>query len=260
MQLRQLTVRRRDRSVVTGIDLSVAPGEFLGLLGPNGAGKSTLMRAALGLVAAEGHSSLARLPAAQRARAVAYLPQVRDMAWPMPVQAVVALGRIPHGGSGNAAARSAVEAAIATMGLQDLRHRPADRLSGGGLARTLIARALAQDTPLLLADEPIAGLDPAAQLWVMEVFRKLARQGRTVVASCHDLGLAARYCTRLVLLHQGKIAADGPPHEVLTKANLALVYGISAHLAQGPEGLIVQPLAQLATTALHSEKRQAPAE
>src|SRR5690606_29888788 len=99
---------------------------------------------------------------------------------------------------------------LARMDLNALRQRPATRLSGGEQARVLIARALAQETPLLLADEPTAGLDPAAQIAVMEIFAELAAAGGAVVAALHDLGLAARHCTRLVLLHEGRIAADGP--------------------------------------------------
>lgn len=242
MDLQDLGVRRNGRPVLERIGLRIGAGEFVGLLGPNGAGKTTLLRAALGLLPAEGRSSLAAMGNAERARAAAFMPQGREIAWPMPVESLVALGRIAHPGAARAADRAAVQRAIAALHLEDLRHRPATELSGGEQARALIARALAQESPLLIADEPIAGLDPAAQIWVMRLFARLAGQGGGVLASLHDLGLAARFCTRLVMLHQGRIAADGPPETVLTAANLARVFGITAHLARGPQGLLFQPL------------------
>ncbi|WJS86028.1 ABC transporter ATP-binding protein [Paracoccus sp. TOH] len=250
LELRALSLHRAGRPVLDGIDLRLGAGEFVGLLGPNGAGKTTLLRAALGLLPARGHSSLAALPARERARAAAYMPQGREIAWPMPVEALVALGRIAHPHSAGSADRAAIERAIAALHLAPLRHRRATELSGGEQARTLIARALAQETPLLIADEPIAGLDPAAQIDVMRLFRQLAEQGHAVLASLHDLGLAARHCTRLVMLHQGGIAADGPPEAVLTAENLARVFGITAHLVQGPDGLMFQPLDTLRGGAL----------
>lgn len=242
LELRNLSLSRAGIPVLGGIDLRLGAGEFVGLLGPNGAGKTTLLRAALGLLPAQGHSSLAALSARERARAAAYMPQGREIAWPMPVEALVALGRIAHPHSAGAADRAAIERAMTALHLAPLRHRRATELSGGEQARTLIARALAQETPLLIADEPIAGLDPAAQIEVMRLFGQIAGQGRTVLASLHDLGLAARHCTRLVMLHRGRIAADGPPEQVLTAENLARVFGITAHLAQGPDGLLFQPL------------------
>ncbi len=237
MHLHHLSVRRGRRVVLDGIDLTLKAGEFVGLLGSNGAGKTTLLRAALGLLPAEGQSSLATLPIAQRARAAAFLPQTRDIAWPMPVEDVVRLGRVAQGPDA-----AIVEQALAALDLTTLRHRPATQLSGGEQARVLIARALAQDTPLLLADEPIAGLDPAAQIGVMRVFARLATTGRTVVASLHDPGLAARHCTRLILMKAGRIHADGPPMQVLTPDNLAQVFGIRAHVTEGPHGPIYQAL------------------
>ncbi|RQP07240.1 MAG: ABC transporter ATP-binding protein [Paracoccus sp. BP8] len=249
LELRALSLHRAGRPVLDGIDLRLGGGEFVGLLGPNGAGKTTLLRAALGLLPARGHSSLAALPVRERARAAAYMPQGREIAWPMPVEALVALGRIAHPHSAGSADRAAIERAIAALHLDPLRHRRATELSGGEQARTLIARALAQETPLLIADEPIAGLDPAAQIEVMRLFRQLADQGHAVLASLHDLGLAARHCTRLVMLDQGKIAADGPPGTVLTAENLARVFGITAHLAQGPGGILFQPLGTIPADA-----------
>ncbi|WP_420353339.1 ABC transporter ATP-binding protein [Paenirhodobacter sp.] len=239
LDLRGFGVRRDGRQILKDIDLTVRPGEFIGLLGPNGTGKTTLLRAALGLLPASGHSSLAALSATARARAAAFLPQGRDIAWPMPVEALVALGRTPWPGPTD---RAAVDRAIAALDLEPFRHRPATALSGGEQTRVLIARALAQEAPLLIADEPAAGLDPAAQIATMRLFAGLAERGGAVLASLHDLGLAARHCTRLILLHEGGIVADGPPIPVLCAENMARVFGITAHAALTPEGFIFQPL------------------
>ena len=123
-----------------------------------------------------------------------------------------------------------------------MRHRPATELSGGEQARVLIARALAQDTPLLLADEPIAGLDPAHQIATMETFSNLALQGKSSLVSLHDLGLAARHCSRLLLLGNGGLVADGPPEDVLTPELLAEVFGISAWFQNTDAGPVYQSL------------------
>lgn len=241
LRLENLAVRRGGAQVLTGVNARVEPGEVIGLIGPNGAGKTTLLRAALGLLPHQGHSSLAALAPRARAREAAWLPQAREIAWGMPVAAVVGLGRLPHG-SGDA---GATDRAIRHMRLQGLRDRPATALSGGEQARVLIARALAQEAPLLMADEPIAGLDPEAQIATMQVFAELAAAGGAVLASLHDLGLAARHCTRLWVLSAGGLVADGAPSAVLTPALLAEVFHIRAHFAQGPEGPVFQPLSRL---------------
>ena len=245
LSLKDLSVRLRGRNILSGVTLDLAEGEFAGLIGPNGAGKTTLMRAALGLLRHEGKSSLAALAPETRGRHAAWMPQARDIAWPVTVETLVALGRTPHlaGWQGMTGTdRAHVDRALDRMGLDPLRQRTATRLSGGEQAMALIARALAQDTPLLMADEPIAGLDPANQIATMQVFAKLAEEGRAVLASLHDLGLAARHCTRLILLGEGGVAADGPPETVLTPENLARVFHVTAHYADTPQGQVFQPL------------------
>lgn len=245
LSLEDLTVRRGECPVVDHISLSVAAGECVGLIGPNGAGKTTLMRAALGLERFTGTSSLARLNALERARAAAFLPQSRQIAWPVDVETLVALGRVPHlprGTAPGAVDRAAIDDALHRLGLDGFRHRIATQLSGGEQGRVLIARALAQQTGLLLADEPIAGLDPAQQIATMQVFAALAREGRAVVVSLHDLGLAARHCTRLVLMHQGRVVADGTPDAVLTPDLMAQVFGISIWRQDSPMGPVLQPM------------------
>ncbi|MFD0858145.1 ABC transporter ATP-binding protein [Roseovarius aquimarinus] len=246
LSLERFGVALRGREIFRDVDLTIAPGEFVGLIGPNGAGKTTLMRAALGLIAAEGRSSLAEMAPRLRAKAAAWMPQAREIAWPVSVETLVMLGRVPHLGAGQRATaedHAATDAAIERMGLAPLRQRAATRLSGGEAARALIARALAQETPLLMADEPTAGLDPAHQISTMETFAALAAQGKSCLVSLHDLGLAVRHCTRLVLLAPGGgLVADGAPAEVLTPERLDAVFGIEAAWRDGEGGPIFQPM------------------
>lgn len=240
-----LTVVRSGTRVLDDITLSFSPGELVGLIGPNGAGKTTLLRAALGLLPFEGFASLASLEERERARIAAWLPQERDIAWPVSVETLVALGRTPYLAAGRKLSdtdRSAIARAMTRMELQNLRHRTATELSGGEKARALIARVLAQGTPIILADEPVAGLDPAHQISAMRVFRSLARENRTVVVSLHDLGLASRYCDRLVLLDRGKVVADGSPQQVLTNERMRAVFSVGGYWSETPGGRVFHPL------------------
>jgi iron complex transport system ATP-binding protein len=249
LSVQSLTVRRGDCPVVDDATFAVNAGECVGLIGPNGSGKTTLLRAALGLLPHDGHSSLAALPASDRAAQVAWLPQLREIAWPMSVQRIVALGRLPYlarGATLRAADQEAVEAALGRMGLRNFRDRTATELSGGEQARVLIARTLAQETPLLMADEPIAGLDPAAQIATLQVFETLAQEGNAVLTSLHDLSLAGRYCTRLIMMGAGRIVADGPPQDILTAERLAEVFHLRANIVPTPHGPLVQPLGVIA--------------
>jgi iron complex transport system ATP-binding protein len=245
LALDRLTVALDGRTVVSDVTAAIAPGEVVGLVGPNGAGKTTLMRAALGLVPSTGHSSLASLAPSPRARAVAWMPQAREIAWPVTVATLVALGRVPWL---PARARlrpedaAAVARALDRLDLGAYAHRTVTHLSGGEQARALLARTLAQETPLLLADEPIAGFDPAHQIATLRLFRDLAAEGRAVLLSIHDLGFAARYCTRLLLLREGRLEADGPPDAVLTDDRLARVFNVAGFRADTPRGPVLAPL------------------
>ncbi|WP_322866893.1 ABC transporter ATP-binding protein [Aquicoccus sp. G2-2] len=245
LEVSGLGVSLRGRRVLRDVAFTVDEGEVVGLIGANGAGKTTLMRAVLGLVEHCGRSTLAELPAGGRGKLAAWLPQAREIAWPVSVETLVMLGRTPHRAAGQTATdedRAAVERALLEMALGPFRGRTATRLSGGEQARVLLARAMAQETPLLLADEPIAGLDPAHQIGTMESFRRLAKTGRSVIVSLHDLGLAARHCTRLIALHGGCVVADGPPGEVLSPALVRDVFGVNAWFEDTPQGLVFQPL------------------
>lgn len=245
LEIQNLSVSTQERQVLNNINFSVSKGECIGLLGPNGAGKTTLLRSAQGMLEHRGNSSLAAMSPAHRAKHTAWLPQSREIVWPIDVETLVMLGRIPHMSGGQRATaedQRLIDEAIATMGLESFRTRNATQLSGGEQARVLIARALAQDTPLIMADEPAAGLDPAQQILTMQAFEDIAASGRSVIVSLHDLGLAARHCSRLIMLHEGAIIADGTPEEVLTLDRLAQVYGINAFYQNTDEGPIFAPL------------------
>lgn len=243
MTLDKLSVFRGDCPVVDNVTLALEPGDFLGLIGPNGAGKTTLMRAALGILEHKGSSSLAALSQSDRAKQAAWLPQIREIAWGLSVRDLVGLGRLPFGPIQKNDAH--VEAAIIKMDLGAFSDRIATQLSGGEQARVLIARALAQDTPILMADEPTASLDPANQISTLKIFSELAQDGKGIMSSIHDLGLAVRYCTKLALLDRGKLVAFGSADEVLTPDNLQTVFSIEAHYEKTKEGVIFQPLSVL---------------
>ena len=243
LTLDKLSVFRGDCPVVDSVSFALEPGDFIGLIGPNGAGKTSLMRAALGILEHKGSSSLAVMPQSDRAKQAAWLPQDREIAWRLSVRDLVALGRLPFGSIQKNDRH--VEAAIIKMELATFSDRIATQLSGGEQARVLIARALAQDTPILLADEPTASLDPANQISTLKTFSTLAQAGRGVIASIHDLGLAARYCTKLALLDRGKLVAFGSADAVLTSDNLRTVFSIEAYYEKIKEGIIFQPLSVL---------------
>jgi iron complex transport system ATP-binding protein len=240
VEARGLCVALGAREVLSGLDFAAHAGEVTAVIGPNGAGKTTLLRAVAGLlrpgagtVAVDGRA-LADWPPQALARALAYLPQERMVHWALSARAIVALGRLPHrpmGAGESAADLGAIAAALAAVDATHLAARPVPEMSGGERARILVARALAQEPRVLLADEPVAGLDPAHQLTLFHHFTRLAEEGRTIVVALHDLSLAARFCHRIVLMHKGRAVASGSPADVLTDERLAAVYGIHARFA-----------------------------
>ncbi|KRT55693.1 ABC transporter ATP-binding protein [endosymbiont of Ridgeia piscesae] len=228
-----LVFKRASREILQGINCHLDTGELVGIIGPNGAGKSTLLRLLAGLLQADAgqvwidHEVLSQIAPRQRARTIGYLPQESPAHWPISVERLVTLGRLPHLAPWQPPAeadRQAVERALRQTELQALRHRPVDQLSGGERARVMIARMLAGEPPILLADEPVASLDPAHQLDIMQLFADHCSNGGSAALVLHDLRLAAHYCQRLLLIDAGRLVADGAPEQVLSAANLLRVF------------------------------------
>jgi iron complex transport system ATP-binding protein len=239
LELSEATVRRGGRVILDSAAMTVAPGEVVGIVGANGAGKTTLLRAALGLVSLDagraklGGQEVADLSDVQRARCVAYLPQERRVGWNMSAWRIASLGAMT---APPAVARQRAEAALARVGLAGLEDRGVLDMSGGERARVLLARLLVADAPLLVADEPVAGLDPDAQLLTLEILREAGAKGAAVVLTLHDLSLAARFCDRLVVLSRGRVIADAIPVEALQPYILAQAFALDGGLEAGRYG------------------------
>lgn len=249
-----LTVMAGRQTLVDRANLRLNSGELVAIVGENGAGKSTLMRALAGYLAHAGDARLdgaliSAMPPAARARQIGWLPQSIPLAWPIRVTDAVALGRFAHGGLPNRmspADDAAVQRALAKCGLETLSDRTTANLSGGELARVHIARALAAETPLLLADEPVAALDPRYRLAIMEIFRTAAYAGCGIMVILHDLGLAARFADRIIGMKDGRIIIDDCPQNAITAANIARLFGVEARVdmsAGWPNPVIIGPVA-----------------
>ena len=248
--LERVTVSLGGREVVRDVSASVERGEWVALIGPNGAGKTTLLRAIAGLLPHEGSVSLLDRPAAtlerrERARLLALVPQAPETPPWLTVAEYVLLGRTPHLGPlarEGAADREAAASALERLELGPLAERPLGTLSGGERQRAVVARALAQEAPIVLLDEPTAALDIGHQQQALELLDALrTTDGLTLVAAMHDLTLAAQYADRVLLLDEGRVVADGTPVEVLTEAALAAHYGASVRVVTVDERLAVLP-------------------
>lgn len=221
--------------ILKGVTFEVTGGKMVGLIGPNGAGKTTVVRALLGLQALTSGSALINgrptsdMTTRERALSVSYLPQSRKLAWPIGVREAVALGRFAQGGAlGKLSIQDAkaVDEALARCDLEDFARRSVASLSGGELARVHIARALAARAPALIADEPIAALDPRHGFDVLGLLRDQARAGTAVLVVLHDLSLAARFCDEIIMLNHGKLMVHDTPRRAMTPQTLASVFGI----------------------------------
>jgi iron complex transport system ATP-binding protein len=239
LDIRNASVRVGARTVLEAADLQVAAGELVGVIGPNGAGKTTLLRAALGVQpltagkAEFGGREVAGLSDPERARLAGYLPQERKAAWNLAAETVASLGA-PFAPPAEALATA--REMLARVGLAGLERRGVLDMSGGERARVLLARLLVTRAPLLVADEPAAGLDPDAQLLVLDILKGEARRGTAVVVTLHDLTLAARFCDRLVALRAGRVAFEGRPEAVLSPEGLRAVFGLDGALVDTAHG------------------------
>lgn len=257
-----LTVSAGAKRLLDDVSITFAPGQLAAIIGENGAGKSTLLRLLSGYKKPDAGRALldgrdvSALRPVERARSIGWLPQTLPTALPITLRNAVALGRFAHGGTPHRlgeADRRAVEDALLACDLAELADRSTATLSGGELARMHLARALAAATPVMLVDEPLAALDPRHRLATMDMLADLAaRQGCTVVVVLHDVGLAARFADRVILMRQGRILADGSPHQVVTPEIIAKGFGVEAHIDVSggwPQPLFVAPISRAAAVS-----------
>ena len=225
------------------VSLSLSPGHLVALVGPNGAGKTTLLRALAGLIPSEGEieiggEALSSLPLRERAKRFGYLPQGHVVHWPLPARDIVALGRYPHGATDPARLSprdaEAVLRAMQAVDVMEFSDRRVTELSGGERSRVALARVLAVEAPVILADEPTASLDPRHQIDVMKNLRATADKGVLVIVVTHDLGLAARFADHVLVLREGRLVSQGAPAEALSEQVMADVFRISAYRAEYP--------------------------
>ena len=245
LETQSLRVSYGKRLALEGVSLSVQSGEILGVIGPNGAGKSTLIRAVSGVLPIAGGKvyldgeEISHLSPSQRARRLAVVPQARNLPPAFTVYESVLMGRTPHLGwlgQAGSADHARVRSALERVHLLDLSDRRVGELSGGEQQRVLLARALVQDTPVLLLDEPTTHLDLQHQSSLLNLVRGLASESRlAVLMALHDLNLAGIYADRVALLVKGRLQALGAPSAVLTENILSSVYQVPVHVLPHPE-------------------------
>jgi iron complex transport system ATP-binding protein len=249
-----LNVKLASRVVLSNVSLELSPGHLVALVGPNGAGKTTLLRALAGLVPFDGAiyvggEALSSLSLRQRARRFAYLEQGHLVHWPLPARDIVALGRYPHGATDPArlTARDAeaVRRAMQAADVMEFSERRVTELSGGERSRVALARVLAVQAPVILADEPTSSLDPRHQLDVMQTLRAAADHSTLVIVVTHDLGLAARFADTVLVLSDGRLVSQGAPGEALSERVMGEVFGISAYRAEYRREPVIVPWAEI---------------
>ena len=223
--------------LLNNVSFHSSKNELIAIVGPNGAGKTSLLRTIAGLTPPTGGSitlndrTIQQMPPLERAKLIAYLPQIRPLAWPMRVRDVVALGRFAFGaapGKLTGEDERAVSAALDSCELVPFAKRSVNTLSGGELARVHVARVLVAETPILLADEPITALDPRLQLKTLSLIKAYVKQGATAIIVVHDIGLASRFADRIIWMRNGKLIADGPPGKSVTKERIYETFGVDA--------------------------------
>ena len=250
VSVRALGVNFDGTHVLRGVDLAASRGEWVNIIGPNGAGKTTLLRALLGLVSFDGEITIDGLSdgrRSSRARKIAYVPQTPVIPPGMLVADYVLLGRTPHRGvfaAETATDRSIVAEVLTRLDLGGFGERTVQSLSGGERQRAVLGRALAQQADVLLLDEPTTALDLGHQQDVLELVDALRRERvLTVIATLHDLTLAARYGDRIAILARGRVVETGPPAAVLTVPNIAEYFGASVRIVDDPDGPVIVPTA-----------------
>ena len=245
----KVSVQAGENMIVQEASMSIEPGELVAILGANGAGKTSLLRTLVGITNTSsgtaqlnGENCFGMSPS-ERAKIVSYLPQRRPLAWPLRVRDVVALGRFAHGaalGRLSSADGAAVEEAIESCKLGQLQDRSTDNLSGGELARVHFARAIAGKAPLLVADEPVAELDPRHQILVADLIRQFVNNGGGALVVLHEVALAARIADRFIWMKNGRIIAQGKPLETLTSQTMEDVYGVRAQVRNDGHGFDIR--------------------
>lgn len=239
LQIRDASAHSGKTRLFSEISFGLKPGTLSCLIGPNGAGKSSVLRAlagiqplSSGLIDIEGEP-LCNLSSTHRARKIGYLPQTRPLAWPIRVRDVIALGRFAYGANTNRLTSDdeiAIDRAIQACDLGRFVDRRTDTLSGGELSRVHVARVLAGETPVLLADEPLAALDPKHQLRVMSIIRDFTRNGGCALVVLHDMSLSANFADRLIWMKSGRVLKDGSVDETLSPTIIKVVFDVSARV------------------------------
>ena len=243
IQIESLTFKRKQRAIFDELSVKMPSGQFIGLLGPNGTGKSTLLRLIAGLVPVENgevflhNNRLKSLKKKEVARLISYMPQSTHLETNFTVQQVVEMGRYPHKSrftNWSKEDSAKVDEAIRMTGIHHLRERFVPTLSGGERQLVYLAKVIAQDTSIILLDEPTSDLDIYHQVLVTEIIKRLINQGKTVLAAIHDINYSARICDQCMLIRDGIMIDFGNVDEVLTKTNLSDTFQVDAHIYVEP--------------------------